>query len=825
MVPGNVSSYLSTPDSAGISLVGDIDVRIDVQPDHGWTGTDRYLCGKYATSGNQRGWMITIGDSDLLSFYWSTDGTTYSYVRSDRSVVAGHGRTTIRVVLDVNNGASGHTVTFYQGESVNSSTWSQIGTQFVGTGTTSVYDNTAALTVGSVPGATTYDQHAGRVWAFQLRSSAGGSIVSDLDISVAAPGDPTVSDGIRTWTLYGDAKLDDFDARFYGEISSFPQKWDITGRDAYVDIEAAGPLRRMTQGQSALRSTLYRAITTLTTPAIAYWPMEDGSDANYLGSAISGVAPMRIWGSPTLASFTDFDASGALPNIAGAQFTGQVPTYTSSGAWQVRFLMYITPGSEPADSQTIMKIGTTGTGNSFQLMYRTGTSGNLQGVILSSAGAVVGDSGSVAFSVNGRLLYVSCEVTQNGSDIDTTISILEQGSVGGLSSTFTTTGYTIGRCKSIQISPGGGIATLTIGHIHLRNEVTSLFDLSNEFNAWRNETAGARIYRLCAEEHISLDIRGLPSRTPPMGAQLPVDLVGLIRECESVDSGVIFEARHISGIVYRTRECILNQNPTAILKYVGGGQISDSLESIDDDQGVRNDVTVDRTNGSSARVTVTSGPLSSLDPPDGIGRLPDSVTLNLANDNRLTDFAGWRAYTGTVDAPRCPSIQVRLESNEMVAAPTVSADTTMVDVGDLIRITDPPTGLPPDDIDVICQGYTEQMTTYGRSITWNTTSGGAWKTGVWNASGSRWDTSGSTLSSGVDSSATTWTVETSTGPTWSVASVPYEIDAGGERVTVTGVSGATSPQTLTVTRSVNGIVKSHLAGTNISLWETSHYSI
>jgi len=34
---------------------------------------------------------------------------------------------------------------------------------------------------------------------------------------------------------------------------------------------------------------------------------------------------------------------------------------------------------------------------------------------------------------------------------------------------------------------------------------------------------------------------------------------------------------------------------------------------------------------------------------------------------------------------------------------------------------------------------------------------------------------------------------------------------GGERITFTAVTGASSPQTVTMTRSVNGVVKAHTA--------------
>jgi hypothetical protein len=47
--------------------------------------------------------------------------------------------------------------------------------------------------------------------------------------------------------------------------------------------------------------------------------------------------------------------------------------------------------------------------------------------------------------------------------------------------------------------------------------------------------------------------------------------------------------------------------------------------------------------------------------------------------------------------------------------------------------------------------------------------------------------------------------------------MPILVTAGGEDMTVTAISGTSNPQTFTVVRSVNGVVKSHPADTPISL--------
>lgn len=91
---------------------------------------------------------------------------------------------------------------------------------------------------------------------------------------------------------------------------------------------------------------------------------------------------------------------------------------------------------------------------------------------------------------------------------------------------------------------------------------------------------------------------------------------------------------------------------------------------------------------------------------------------------------------------------------------------------------------------------------------------------------SRRDTAGSELASGIDGDDTSLSVATTTGPLWGVTGdanmhFPLDVGIGGERIRVTAISGASSPQTFTVTRNVNSLPtpKSHAAGAPVSLWQ------
>ena len=122
------------------------------------------------------------------------------------------------------------------------------------------------------------------------------------------------------------------------------------------------------------------------------------------------------------------------------------------------------------------------------------------------------------------------------------------------------------------------------------------------------------------------------------------------------------------------------------------------------------------------------------------------------------------------------------------------------------------------------QGFEEDIREFSWDITLWCSPAGPWTVGVVEDTVlGRPDTDGSELASGVSSSATSWSVAVTAGPLWITSAAfpthfPLDVMLGGERVRVSAISGGSSPQTFTISqRSVNGIVKSHLAGAPLSL--------
>lgn len=612
--------------------------------------------------------------------------------------------------------------------------------------------------------------------------------------------------------------------RFYGEIVAWPQQWDLTGNDVYVPIEAAGPLRRLNQGSGPLRSSLYRGTIRSSNQPIAYWPCEDGAGAEFMASAISGARDMTISGTPVLADYTGFISSDALPTMGTGSFKGIIPPYTSTGLSRVEFALAI-PAAGATTGQVLCSLSTTGSARRWDLYYVDAT-GQLGLKAFDSDGTLLQDSGTLGglVSLKGENCMVDVKLTETGSDVSALVRV-DYISLGGNTSVTTLfTGMTVARMASVIMAPGRGLTDTAIGHVTISSSTSSPTSGTSALFGYIGERPYVRLARLAQEEGLDLVVLdgGLTDTITRMGYQSIKTLVDLMQECVDADLGVLYEARDAIGFEYRTRLSLYNQTEVLALSYTA----SDLFEvpiPVDDDQLSRNDITVKRDLGSSARAVLESGPLSVLPPPDGIGLYDDDLTINLEDDSTLLDQANWRLNLGTVDEPRYPTVTVHLKRSTFTASYGLTASALLISPGDRYLVTDVPAWLPPGDISQILNSYTESIDQFEHVITFNGAPESPWRVAILDsASLGKADTDGSVLTSAVGDSDSSMSVTTTSGPVWVDSATyptefPFDVSVGGEVMSVTAVAGTTSPQTFTVTRSVNGIVKSQVAGEDIRL--------
>ncbi|MBA4865906.1 hypothetical protein H1V43_32095 [Streptomyces sp. PSKA54] len=794
-LPGG-SDYAETPDTAVLDITGDLDVRLDASfanwlPPNG-TGVNGTIemIGKFGTTG-QKSWFLGARNG-VLYFEWSPDGTnTLSASSTVAPVIPGAGgRLAVRATLDVNNGSGGNTVRFYTAETLDSP-WTQLGDAVTQTGTTSIFNSTAGLRVGNAT-SFLFVPPTGHVHQAEVRSGLSGTVVANPDFTAQPVGTTSFTDGAgRTWTLNGNAAITNRRNRFVGEISAWPVRWE-TKHDVVVQVEASGVLRRLSQGASPVRSAIYREFTNPSRSGIvAYWPMEDGAGATSLASAFDGHPAVIISASGvTPANYTGWAASDAIPTLETGGGRARVPSYTATNATFIRFFAEVPTGGV-ASTQRLFSFVTTGTARTWSLYVNT--AGDLDLRAHDVDGTQIMATGFDPVAINGRPVHIGVELTQDGADIDYTLivfyvdeSTLTTASQGGAVGTLA--GYTAGSALEVRFGQDGGMNGTALGHIAVANSSTAYANTLKAMVAWEQEEATARIFRLGEEE----DIPAFPviGGDQEMGIQRLATLLDLVREAEAADGGILCEARDFLGMRYRDRLSLYNQPAAMVLDYEGDDGLVTPLEPVDDDQRVRNDITVSRTGGSSARVTLDEGTLSTQAPPDGVGRYDESVTLNLYADEQLDDVAGWRLHLGTWDATRYPLVKMML-ANATHMIETAAA----IDIGDRIHIENPPSWLPPDTIDLRIEGYTETLDQHTWTQEYNCSPAGAWDV-AWagdddTASAERefaWvDTDGSELAEDLTTTETDVDIFVTDGELWTseLADSPYDITVGGEVMTVT----------------------------------------
>jgi hypothetical protein len=826
---GSGSNQFYMPDTAGISITGDIDLRSDItlptwrpSSDSSSVATTAYL-GIYKGTVNVS-YRLALEPTGELTFEWTSGGgSTASKITSDQPVPgATTGRKAVRVTLDVNNGSGGKTASFYHSsDDTMSGTWILFST-ITSAGTTSIFNSTESL-------GTVTHMNGTEINAIEIRNGIAGSVAANPIFTAQASGTTSFNDGTgNTWTRAGTGLfLDNKHYRFWGDASAWPVKWDRSGNDVYTQITCNGMTRRLGQGSTPLKSAMRRGIPAIGSDLVAYWPLEDGLDATSLAPGITGVSNGRIIGRPTLSSYSNFIASDDVPSVGTGRLYLQVPHYTNTDEFQVRFVMHVPPNTIP-NNTVLMRIKTNSSLGWIDWIYQTGdivlfeTYTNLGILSLTTASFDITDQ------VNGQDARISLEFNKNGTGVDLKIVALPIGEDSGLTYSETNASITLGSCTSLLINPNGAdLGDFAIGHVTVEKNITSVFDSAHALErAYRGEAAHYRIERLCDENDIPINLRGGGEDAEFLGYQGRGDLVTLLRESAAADGGFLIEQRDADALYYRTRESVYNQPARASIAYSDNNL--QSFEPVEDDQRTRNKVTVQRDSGQSATIEDTDSVLSTNDPPDGVGIYDESATISLYSDEQAVHQACWRVRLGTVDEARYPTVEINLAHPDFATDQALTRQILSLDVGDRIEITDPPVWLPPEAIGQIVQGYHETIAQFEHTIAFNCAPAAPYRAAVYEGHPdhlARYSNENTVTNEALDTTETGINIIYSAGPDWTHADGDYDIMINGERMTVTGVSGSGGTQTFTVTRSVNGIVASHTTGANVRLFEPSYYAL
>lgn len=596
------------------------------------------------------------------------------------------------------------------------------------------------------------------------------------------------------------------------------------GEDSSVQITALGTLGTIGQGSDPLRSPMFRTMVGVTPGdyvPFAYWSMEDGAGSAQFASGLPGGVPMVVPASGvTLAADSSAVGSDALPQFTAGTIVSSPPIqYTDTGQWIFQFTLRTDtfPVAETVYARLLLQPG--GTLSRIEVSLDAGIVGSpirVRARGYDSAGAAHGllqtfDLLTVGDEAEGETVLITVAY---GGTVDLSVGVANATASSGI--TTVSAAGTASAFAGYEFRAG---LACTFGHPTLFIDpsiVLSTSDFNREgLGGWAGEMAHERFDRLCREEGIAATVVG--SVSPAMGPQGIETLSSLLRDCETTAHALMHDGGTDGALAFVCLDAMTNQDPALEIL---NGTLDTDVRPIWDNALTRNDVTSSRPGGTTARVT----------DPDHIalyGTFKDARLPNVETDDQVQHDAGWAVNTGTAAGPRYAGVGMNMRNTEGARyADTVLALT----IGQRMTAAEVtlPSQHPPGGIDALVVGWLLELDADTWSFRPHCVPYAPYSVGVYGADPggvvTRYDSGDSTLNASVTSSATTLSVAwTLLG--WTHADGDFDISVGGERMTVTAVAGSSSPQTFTVVRAVNGIVKAHTAGATVALWDTPRYAL
>lgn len=588
-------------------------------------------------------------------------------------------------------------------------------------------------------------------------------------------------------------RWDDLEDRFVGFVSAWPPRWNKPGTDGTVPITAAGVLRRLAQGEKPLLSALRRSLTSaaLVRTPLAYWPCEDATGSQWAATTLPTGREMRLFLGPgfSVGSVTPDPASrfsfSTETNVAGTAGVLSMP-FGWFGSGEVRqeagdswSIEYWQQQSEPGMNCFRVDVfapgdDTTPTDYSLSIDGSGGTfiAYNDDGEFLKLHAFIQGDIADFP-----QPHYVVFNVWDIGSNF--AYEIWVNGVLVREGETTDGRGFSMPYAVKVQATDSTKTSDSKVCHVAVWNGVLAKNEIQGRYAAgsgYVGEHAADRIARLCLEERVPYFPVSGGADTMPLGAQGVKTLTQLLREAEAADGGILHEAH--GGLSYLARDDRYNL-PVTLTVDATGGELAEAPEPTDDDQQLRNDVMVSRDGGSAGRVVDAASVAK-------VGTYDVSDTVNVQDDEVLDDIAGWTVRLGTVDAMRWPSIALRFE-----AAPQLIPAWLAFGINGRLRVPHDLPGVPGDPIEVNVAGWSERLLPFEWTAELNTTPYAPWVVGVLEDDVlGRVDTDGAELAEAIDADDTTFLVDSlPDAPEWTTnpADFPFDVNVGGETMTVTGI--------------------------------------
>lgn len=599
-------------------------------------------------------------------------------------------------------------------------------------------------------------------------------------------------------------------------VDSWMPTWDDSGRAAVVDVVAYGRLQRIRDQAQPVRSALHRRMLGLSSGGIAphaYYPLEDGSGATRVASAFPGHQPLQPSGPVSFGGVSDLPGSDPLPTLGDSGLIGGAlgPGYTATTQWAVMVALKL-PETPVGVETRLMSVRCSGSAMDWGLYIVPGSPDTLNIRASTFGSSLLDDAINIVEADHyGHWRFYTILVTQNGADIDWLAG--SHGVDGSVENTGTLAGRTIGSARTVRIVAFSALAGVGVGHIALYTDPAfNNIDIGDRAFTGMEGNDGdwpvPRFQRLCTEQNIPYDTDWDVDETDiKMGPQPSGALDTLLQQTADTDHGILHDARPDGELYLATRWARYNKDPAIVLDG-SAGQVPGDVRPVFDGQSRVTDSTVTRDGGSSARYV----------DPTARGAKPDAKTLSLHTDLHLYEIAGQRVGLGSQEEMRYTSLPFNLRRNPGLVESWFNSG-----IGSRMQATNMVAAHGPSDPDGIIVGWTEVIRRDNWTVAPALAPARPYDVPVLESGDDttwRLDTGGSELASSASSSTTSLSVATTREALWSTTDEPFDIDVLGERMTVTTVSGASSPQTFTVVRGVAGgaTAKAHASGAPVKLW-------
>jgi hypothetical protein len=429
------------------------------------------------------------------------------------------------------------------------------------------------------------------------------------------------------------------------------------------------------------------------------------------GSAYAANTPVQLSGGSLPSGFSVLTTYYVLP-FAGDEFQlAATPGGSALGG----------AGSASGSVQSVAgwvlaRVVTFGTVARMDVVY--GAGGTLELIGYDGSSNVLFDSGAQAFGLDGTPVMVDVELTANAAGTAATwsLSAIQPGAAEPITTASgTVASVAVGYISDWYVSPDSDVTFAAAGQMTAQTYADPLTAMAGIISGYNGELAATRLARLCSEEGFGFELAGNAADTPQMGPQQDDAFNNVVQSCEDMDAGQVFESRSQFGLAYRTRVSMQGQSPVLTLDY-SVAELAGKLEPVADDQYTRNDITVTRQNGSSCRATLTSGAMSTQEPPNGTGSYTYTLTVYGFSDAQLTNLTAWLLTLGTVADERYPVISVDMTRTEVVG---LFGTVAGLDDGDFVQVINAPPWLTSMPIQQLAWGFTEHLNSFKWTIDLN----------------------------------------------------------------------------------------------------------